>query len=338
MLKAIGIAHRYVFSRFWTHKPIVLTHSVTSECNCRCKICDIWRKKHSTDEMNTHEIFRMLDEARKLNFVAYVAFGGEPLMRPDILNIFQHAHDLGFYTSIITNGTYLSQKAEKIAKVVDLTWVSIDHHSDYHDEMRDLKGTFKRAVDGIIKLRHAGGRIAINCVLSRLNFDAVGKMAEFSRGLGVKLSFDPMEVFLGINEEYALVASERRRLFSEAREFKKQGYPILNSYEYLEHLISRVKYFCAQPRIFIMVSEEGKIEPFWCQKTSRALGDLRKQSLSEVLYSPSFKEFDEITKGCNLCNNSSTVEASIFYLARRFLMNFYRWNNPYLRFILDYAL
>jgi len=338
MLRALGITHRYVFSRFWTHKPIFLTHSVTSECNCRCKICDIWRKKHSTDEMNTYKIFRMLDEARKLNFVAYIAFGGEPLMRPDILDILQHAHDLGFYTSIITNGIYLPEKAEKIAKVVDLTWVSLDHDSDYHDEMRGLKGTFERAVDGIIKLRHAGGRVAINCVLSRLNMDAVGKVAEFTRRLGVKIAFDLMEVFLGSNEEYALTAGERRRLFSEVRELKKQGYPILNSHEFIEHLISHIKYSCAQPKIFIRVSEDGKIKPFWCQKTSRALGDLRKQSLSEVLYSPSFKEFAEITKGCNLCNNSSTVETSIFYSARRFLINSYQWNNPYLKFILDYAL
>ena len=338
MLRALGIAQRYVLSRFWTHKPIILAHSVTSECNCRCKICDTWMKKHNTDEMTTHEIFRMLDEARKLNFVAYIALGGEPLMRPDILEILQHAHDVGFYTSIITNGIYLPEKAEKIAKVVDLTWVSLDHYSDYHDEMRGRKGTFERAVEGIIKLRHARGRIVINCVLSRLNMDTVGKMAEFARRLGVKLAFDPMEVFLGSNEQYALTASERRRLFSEVREFKKEGYPILNSHGFIEHLISRVKYFCAQPRIFIRVSEDGKIKPFWCQKTSRVLGDLRKQSLSEVLYSSSFKEFAEITKGCNLCNNSSTVETSIFYSPRRFLINSYRWNTSYLKFILDYAL
>jgi len=280
----------------------------------------------------------MLDEARKLNFVAYIVFGGEPLMRTDILDILQHAHDLGFYTSIITNGIYLPEKAEKIAKVVDLTWVSLDHYSDYHDEMRGRKGTFERAIDGIMKLRHAGGRIVINCVLSRLNMNAVGKMAEFARRLDVKLAFDPMEVFLGSNEEYALTASERRRLFSEVREFKEQGYPILNSHEFIEHLMSRVKYSCAQPKIFIRVSEDGKIKPFWCQKTSRVLGDLRKQSLSEVLYSSSFKEFAEITKGCNLCNNSSTVESSIFYSARRFLINSYSWNSPYLKFILDYAL
>jgi len=338
MLKALGIAHRYVISHFWTHRPIFLTHSVTSECNCRCKICDVWRKKSNTDEMTTHEIFRMLDEAKKLNFVAYIAFGGEPLTRTDILDVLQHAQDLGFYTSIITNGTCLPEKAEKIAETVDLTWVSLDHYSKYHDEMRGLKGTFERAVDGIIKLRRARGRVAINCVLSRLNMDAVGKMAKFAHGLGVKIAFDPMEVFMGSNEEYALTPSERRQLFSEVRELKRQGYPILNSYEFIEHLISHVNYSCAQPRTFIRVSEDGKIKPFWCQKTSMLLGDLRKQSLGEVLSSPSFKEFAELTRGCNLCNNSSTVESSIFYSARRFLSKFYRWNNPYLRFIMDYAL
>lgn len=338
MLRALGIALKYVLSYFWTHKPIFLTHSVTSKCNCRCKICDIWTKKHNEDEMSTHEIFRMLDEAKKLNFVSYVAWGGEPLMRRDILDILQHAHDIDLYTSIITNGFYLSDKAEKIAKLVDLTFVSLDHYSDYHDEMRDLKGTFERAVDGIVKLRHAGGRVAINCVLSRLNMDAVGRMTELARRLGVNIAFDPMEVFSGCNEEHSLTTSERTRLFSEIREFKKQRYPILNSYEYLEHLISRVKYCCAQPSIFIMVTEDGKIKPFWCQKTGRVLGDLRKQSLEEIMYSPSFRKFAEITKRCNLCDNSTTVESSIFYSARRFLMNYYKWNNPYLKFISDYAL
>lgn len=291
-------------------------------------ICDIWRRKYGTDEMTTNEIFRMLDEARRLNFVSYVVLGGEPLMRTDIFDILQHAHELGFYTSLITNGTHLPEKADKIAETVDLTWISLDHYSDYHDEMRGLRGVFERAVDGIIRLRHAGGRMAINCVLSRLNMDTVGKMAEFARGLGVRLAFDPMEVFPGSNEQHALAPSERRRLFSEVREFKRRGYPILNSYAYLDHLIGHVKYFCAQPKVFIKVSEDGEIKPFWCHKTSRVLGDLRKQSLSEVLYSTPFEEYGEITKGCNLCSNSSTVEASVFHSGRRF----------YLRFLSDYAL
>jgi len=145
MLRKVASAPKYFISRFWTHKPVILTHSVTSQCNSMCKICDVWRTKHNTREMTTREIFRMLTEARKLRFVAYVVFGGEPLMRTDILDVLRCAHDLGFYTSIITNGVYLPEKADEIAKTVDLTWVSLDHYSNYHDELRGLKGTFKKA-------------------------------------------------------------------------------------------------------------------------------------------------------------------------------------------------
>ena len=338
MIRNPGIAAKYVLSRFWTRKPIILTHSVTSRCNCRCKICDVWRKRPDDDEMSTREILQLLDEAKNLNFVAYVVWGGEPLIRPDIFEILQHARDLNFYISVITNGIYLLKRAEKLAKLADLTLVSLDHHTDYHDEMRGVKGTFDRAVKGIAKLGQKGGRAAINCVLSKLNIDDVGRIATLARRLGVNIAFDPMEVFLGYNDEYSLSAGELKHAFSEIRSLKRQGYPILNSYEYMDHIISHTEYSCAQPSIFVMVTEDGKIKPFWCQKTSKTLGDLRKQSLSEILHSHSFKQFAEITKNCNLCGNSTTVEASIFYSTRRFFKNYYKWNNPYLKFISDYAL
>lgn len=338
VFRTLAYGHRYNYSRFWTHKPIILTHSITSMCNCKCKICDVWQKKGTTYEMKTHEVFRMLDEARKLNFVSYLVWGGEPLMRPDIVNILEHAHALGFYTSIVTNGTYLSEKAKEIAKLVDLTWVSLDHFSEYHDEIRGSKGTFSRALRGVIKLRRMGGRIAVNCVLSKLNVDAVGKMAELAYHLGVKIAFDPMEVFTGINEQYALSCAERDRLFSEVLRYKKIGYPILNSYDYLKHLIDLKEYSCAQPKVFITVLENGEIKPFWCRKNHHALGDLRMQSLGEILYSAPFEEFTKMTEGCNLCNNSSTVEASMLYSAKNFLMNCLKIPNPILSFIADYGV
>jgi MoaA/NifB/PqqE/SkfB family radical SAM enzyme len=279
----------------------------------------------------------MLDEARRLNFVAYLAFGGEPLVRPDAMDVLKHAHDLGLYTSIITNGTYLRDKAEEIAKTVDLTWVSLDYYSDYHDEMRGLKGTFSNAIEGIAKLRNEGGKIVINCVLTKLNSDAVRKMAELAQNLRVKLAFDTMEIFPKINEEYALSSVEYRRLFLDVLELKKRGYPILNSYEFLEHLINPMEYSCVQPRVFITVRENGEVTPFWCRKNNHVLGDLRKQSLAEVLYSAPFEEFTKMVDVCNLCNNSSTVEVSMFYSYKRFLRNCFKIPSPILRFIADYA-
>jgi MoaA/NifB/PqqE/SkfB family radical SAM enzyme len=288
--------------------------------------------------MNTDEVLRMLEEARKQNFVAYLAWGGEPLMRADIIAILEHAHELGLYTSIITNGIFLSERAKDLSKVVDLTWVSLDHFSDYHDEMRDFKGAFDKAIDGIIQLKNSGGRVVINCVLSKLNMNSVRGMCELSRRLGVKLAFDPMEIFPGLNEEYALKHSECSRLFNEVLELKKAGFPILNSYDYLAHLTSNRDYSCAQPRVFIKVSETGEVRPFWCKRSNHVLGNIRKQSLGSILHSRSYDEFIKMTDGCKLCSNSSTVEVSMFYSARRFFINCLKVPNPILRFIGDFGL
>lgn len=337
MLRALGYAHRYNISRFWVRRPIILTHFLTSRCNCRCRICDIWRKKDNPDEMKTDEVKRMLDQARGLNFIAYLAWGGEPLMRPDFIEIMKHAHDIGLYTSFVTNGTLLAEKAEEISKAVDLTWVSLDHDTDYHDEMRGLKGVFVRATEGISKLRDAGGRVAINCVLSRMNTDSPWKMAELARKLDVLLAFDPMEVFPGFNDEHALTQREISRLFTEVYGLKRAGYAILNTYDYIDNLTKGRSYSCVQPNIFINVQGDGKISPFWCRKSDRVLGDLRKDRLEDILLSTSFKNFRETTRDCNLCSNSANVESSLFYSVRNFLTNCLRVPSPVLRFILDYG-
>lgn len=236
--------------------------------------------------MSTLEVFRILDEAKERNFVSYLVWGGEPLLRTDSLEILKHAHELSLYTSLVTNGILLPEKASEIAKIADLTWVSLDHYSDYHDEMRGFKGAFKKAVEGIIRLRSKGGRIEINCVLSRLNMDSAANMAKLASDLGVRIAFDPMEVFPGINDEYALSRLESSRLFQEIFDLKKAGYPILNSFEYLRHLKSPVKYVCAQSKVFINISENGEVTSFWCRKEDNVIGDLYKQSLGEILCSP----------------------------------------------------
>jgi MoaA/NifB/PqqE/SkfB family radical SAM enzyme len=57
--------------------------------------------------MTTQEVFSMLalsarQQARALNFVGYVAWGGEPLMRKETQKILRYEYDLGFFTSMIT--------------------------------------------------------------------------------------------------------------------------------------------------------------------------------------------------------------------------------------------
>jgi len=337
MLKELSYMNRYLVSRFRTRKPVILTHMVTAACNCKCKICENWRRKREGREMTTQEIFRMLDEAREMNFVAYVAWGGEPLLRPDIVDILGYARDLGLYTCVTTNGFYLPQKAEELAGVADLTWVSLDHHTRRHDYMRGLEGTFERATAGIVKLRDVGGKIAINCVLSKLNKDCVDSMANLARNLGVALTFDDAEVFPGFNDEYVLSPEESRDLFSKVLEYKKTGHQILNSRHFIESRINGKRYPCVQPNFFVKVTEDGKVTPFWCRRSNSVLGDLRKQSLGKILNSGAFEKFARMAKDCKLCNNLTALEVSLFYSARRFFTSYYKIPNPYLDFIVNFG-
>ena len=337
MLGKFSYVNRYIISRFITHKPVIMTHMVTSACICKCKICDNWRNNKQSKEMTTKEIFRILDQAREMNFVAYIAWGGEPLIRPDIMQILEYAHDLGLYTCITTNGFYLPQRAEELSKIVDLTWVSLDHYSDHHDYIRGLKGTFSRATDGIIKLRDAGGKIAINCVLTKMNLDCVDRMAELARSMGVKLTFDDVEVFPGVNDEYALSCDESMRMFIKVMEYKNKGYHILNSKDFIKSRIDGTKFKCSQPQAFIKVLEDGKITPFWCQKDQAVLGDLKRQSLGEILTSERFARFSQMADGCKLCNNQTALESAIFYSPQRFFTNYYKIPNPYLDFLLEFG-
>lgn len=337
MLKELSYMNRYIISRFRTRKPVILTHMVTAACNCKCKICDVWRRQREGREMTTQEIFRMLDEAREMNFVAYVAWGGEPLLRPDILEILGYARDLGLYTCVTTNGFYLPQKADELADVADLTWVSLDHHTRCHDDMRGLEGVFERATAGIVRLRDAGGRVAINCVLNKLNKDCVGSMASLARNLGVALTFDDAEVFPGFNDEYVLSPEESRDSFSKVLEYKKAGYRILNSRHFIESRINGKEYPCVQPNFFVKVTEDGKATPFWCRRNSTILGDLRKQSLGKILNSSAFEKFARMAKDCKLCYNLTALEVSLFYSARRFFTNYYKISNPYLDFIVNFG-
>ena len=337
MRRYLGYGGRYVISRFWTHYPIILTHSVTSKCNCQCKICDVWRRQPAAAELKTEEIFRILNEAKQQNFVGYVAFGGEPLMRPDILDIFEEAHRLGLYTSLITNGTLLSNYANRLAKIVDLTWVSLDYDSDYHNIMRGSSGIFNKAIEGIKDLRRAGSRVVINCVLSQLNLDAVPRMGKITQRLDARIAFDPMEMFEGCNEDLALTSSQRQKVFSQVAALKKEGYPILNSKEFIDSTQSQEQYHCAQPRIFIKMYEDGKIKPFWCKKNPNVIGDLRKQSLGSFLQSNIYRQFREAAWDCGLCRNSCQMETSMFYSVDCFVKRIFQRKNSIMKFLVDYG-
>ncbi len=126
---------------------------VTYACQCDCVHCgaalsrDPKRKELSTDEIKTL-IAKCLDiHATSVGF-----FGGEPLLRNDILELIACARDRGFCTNLDTNGALLTKPFVHKLKTAGLhiIGVSIDSSDpDRHDALRRKKGIFAKALGGI---------------------------------------------------------------------------------------------------------------------------------------------------------------------------------------------
>ena len=72
-------------------KPYLVALNLTSRCNLKCAHCYLdatTKMSGGHDELTTEECFRLIDQIAEVNRGSLLVItGGEPLVRPDILDI-----------------------------------------------------------------------------------------------------------------------------------------------------------------------------------------------------------------------------------------------------------
>ena len=92
-------------------RPVTnLRISLTSRCNLSCIYCHAEGEKNPDAEMSTEEIIAIMETAAKFGIRSIKFTGGEPLIRPDILDIVR-AVPKWIESSITTNGILLADMA-----------------------------------------------------------------------------------------------------------------------------------------------------------------------------------------------------------------------------------
>jgi len=306
-------------SRFITHSPLILSHQVTSLCNAQCKICNLWKKSSQyKDDLSKGEIFDMLEKAKKAGIIGYVAWGGEPLLRKELPDILEYAKKKNFSTTVITNGYFLKDVYKEITPFTDLISISIDSNDELHDKMRGVVGIKQRAIEGIELCKNTETKVVINSIISKLNLDKIEGLVNLSKELNVPIVFEPMDIIDdgNYNRHLQPTNEELKKVFSEIWEYKKNGYKINNSYQYLENFTKPKKYLCHAPKCFVIVDPQGNVTP--CLNTN--FGNIKKKSFEEIFNSKKYKEFCMNAERCNECNGTSTIESSLAYSLNPFLM------------------
>ncbi len=103
--------------------PRWLLAELTYACPLQCPYCSnpLNYTKYKS-ELSTDDWKRVLTEARKMGAVQLGFSGGEPLTRPDLVELVQHARELGYYSNLITSGYGLTEE-----KIIQLKTAGLDH-------------------------------------------------------------------------------------------------------------------------------------------------------------------------------------------------------------------
>ena len=173
-------------------RPIIsLRISITNRCNVNCIYCHHDGMLDSSSEMTPDEIFEICRIAKKLGVEKIRLSGGEPLVRPDIVEIVEKVNSLDFKDiSITTNGIFLDKYAQDLVDAgLDRVNVSLDTLDEETYQMIVGKNVLQRVKNGIVKSCEVGMYpVKINMVvMNNINNDEIMDMFEFTKEHGVIL-------------------------------------------------------------------------------------------------------------------------------------------------------
>ncbi len=174
-------AHEVVPKSAAERRPIVVWN-ITRRCNLRCVHCynDSGADKPCREVGGEHAR-TVLDDLSAFGVPSVLFSGGEPLMRPDLFELIEHAVGRGLRAVISTNGTLIDEdKARRIKDIgVSYVGISLDGIGPVNDTFRGVPGAFDRAVRGIRHCREAGVRVGLRLTLTKRNVQDIEALFDF---------------------------------------------------------------------------------------------------------------------------------------------------------------
>ena len=175
------------------HKLSQLFWECTLRCNLSCRHCGSdCRKTASLADPPLSDLLSVLDScpsAVEHGKLLVITTGGEPLVRPDIMQVGAEIKKRGFLWGMVTNGMLLTrEKVDELVKIgLDTIAMSFDGFEMEHNWMRGSDLSFKRADAAIDWLKEHDGLTwdLITCVNQR-NFGYLNELKEYLIKRGVK--------------------------------------------------------------------------------------------------------------------------------------------------------
>jgi Fe-coproporphyrin III synthase len=188
-----SIFRKYIGIKLFHSKPAIYgSVDVNNICNLHCSHCYWWlNRKDDAEDLSAEqwrEIIRRTFKKQSIYIVTLV--GGEPTMRPDIIQVF--CEEMPRRVCVVTNGTYPLKTFENLY----FYWISLDGTEEVHDSIRG-KGAYAKTKQNILEYIKGPARkgkplwkdIWITMTINSLNYNTIGNLVEEWKNKVNKIGF-----------------------------------------------------------------------------------------------------------------------------------------------------
>jgi Fe-coproporphyrin III synthase len=287
----------------------ILILNVHSHCNCRCIMCDIW-KRETREQIRVADLDVHRASLRRLGVRQVVLTGGEPLLHSDLASLCNFFRQENIRLTLLTTGLLLFKRAHDVSTLFDEVIVSMDGPREIHDAIRRVPGAFDLIAKGVaaIHRQRPDKRIACRTTIQKANhrhlratvtaakaigFDSISFLAAdltsqaFNRPL-VWPGDRQDEIALTVAEVAALRDEIAQLLLEHAEDIRRKF--IAETPEKLRRIIDRFRAHlgqvapesptCNAPWVSSVVEVDGSVRPCFFH---RSIGNINSSTLEAVI-------------------------------------------------------
>jgi radical SAM protein with 4Fe4S-binding SPASM domain len=165
-------------------------------CDLRCSHCYTGcfnNQSSAKKELNTRQVFRILDALAQAGILWLCFTGGDPLVRADFSQVYTYARKKGFLITIFTNGYSFSPAMIKYLAAhppfsIEITLNAVSDH--FYDRITRTKGLLSAVKRNILSLKRSGIPLRIKTQVTRQNIDHIPRIRVFCLKERLALSLD----------------------------------------------------------------------------------------------------------------------------------------------------
>src|SRR5258708_6753331 len=214
--------------------PLALIADLPHRCPLHCVYCSNPLELQSrTNELSPEIWSRVFREAAELGVLQADFTGGEPLARPDIVDLVRAARAAGLYVNLITSGLPLDET--KLAALVDagLDHIHLSFQGAREETANEISGTKSHAqkLRVLQWLKRHRVALTLNFVIHRGNLDQLTEMAALAESsTATRIEFANVQY-------YGWAFANRENLLPTRAQFEQSLAVIKREQERLEGMI-----------------------------------------------------------------------------------------------------